>query len=159
MRCHCWHWGGTEGHEHGDSTACTQPVPQGCGQQPRAWLAPLSSVPLNPVTPCRNAFPAPQAPLGSQNLPRAHPHAPIPCLHCKSHPDREASMAHLATDLAKRDKAHLQQLPLDQLLMLSGECWRKEITGPAAARKDLAWAVLAPGRVPAACSQPWKPQH
>lgn len=122
VRCRRWHWGGAEGDEHSDSIVCTQPAPQGCGQQPRAWLTPLSSVPLNPVTPCRNAFPAPQAPLYSPNPPRVHPPAPIPC--CPVSPILTGRHRWLILPqiccLAKRDRAHLQQLPLDQLLMLSG---------------------------------------
>lgn len=158
VRCHRWHWGGTEGDEHGDSKACTQPAPQGCGRQPRAWLAALSSVPLNPVTPCRNASPAPQAPLGSPNPPRAHPHAPIPCLSCKSHPDREAPGAHLATDLLLGQEGQNPSAAAASGSASDAEWgWRKEITQPAAARKDLARAVLAPGRYLLTAPSPGSP--
>lgn len=67
-------------------------------------------------------------------------------------------MAHLATDLLLGREGQSPSPAAASGSASDAEWgWRREITRPAAARKDLASVVLAPGRVPADCSQPWKP--
>lgn len=67
-------------------------------------------------------------------------------------------MAHLATDLLLGREGQSPSPAAASGSASDAEWgWRREITRLAAARKDLASVVLAPGRVPADCSQPWKP--